>query len=186
MKHKILSLALITAMIISLFSSCDKIKDAIKADINLNPSDIDFTIPIISQTSSTTTISDVDVVMNIDSIIKANNVKLSSKNIKSVKLKSCTFNMIDGDANNNFSALESVSVKIKSSNKTDYTTLVDITNNPNVEAYSLTVPINTTIDLKDYFDATSFSYSIGGVARKTTTKEIKCKATLKYSLSVGL
>lgn len=185
MKHKIFSLALITAMSISLFSSCDKIKDAIKADINLNPQDMEFTIPIITQTGATT-ISDVDVQMNIDSIIKANNVKLSSKNIKSVKLKSCTLTMLDGDMSNNFSALEAVSVKFKSNVKTDYTTLIDVTNNPDVEAYSLTVPINTTIDLKDYFNATSFSYSIGGLARKTTTKEIKCKATLKYSLNVGL
>jgi hypothetical protein len=185
MKNKIFSLSLIAALGILLFSSCDKLKEAINADINLNPQDIEFTIPIISQTGATT-ISDVNFQMNIDSIIKANNVKLSANNIKSVKLKSCTLTLLDGDISNNFSALEAISIKFKSNLKTDYINIIDVTNNPDIEAQSLEIPMNTTIDLKDYFNATSFSYSIGGIARKTTSKTIQCKATLKYALNVGL
>lgn len=185
MKNRIFSLSLITALGILLFSSCDKLKEVLNADINLNPQDIEFTIPIIAATGATT-ISDVNIQMNIDSIIKANNVKLSANNIKSVKLKSCTLTLLDGDSSNNFSALEAISMKFNSNLKTDYINIIDVTNNPDIEAQSLEIPINTTIDLKDYFNATSFSYSIGGIARKTTSKTIQCKAALKYSLNVGL
>ena len=185
MKNKIFSLSLITAFGILLFSSCDKLKEAIQADINLNPQDIEFTIPVIAATGSIT-ISDVTIQMNIDSIIKATNVKLSANNIKSVKLKSCTLSLLNGDINNNLSALEAISIKFKSNLKPDYINIIDVTNNPDIEAQSLEIPINASIDLKDYFNASSFSYSIGGVARKTTSKAIQCKATLKYALNVGL
>lgn len=184
MKKIILS-AGIFCMLVMVLNSCNKIKEALNIDIDLNPDDIEFTIPIITQTGSQT-ISDVNVNIDIDSIIKANNDKLALSNIKSVKVKSCTITMLDGDVNNNFSALEAVNIQFQSNVNATPVTVVDLTNNPDVEAYSLTVPINTTVELKEYFKANTFSYRILGNARKTTNKEIHCKASIKYSMNVGL
>ncbi len=166
-------------------TSCNKIKEAVKADINLTYSDVEFTIPQITA-AGPATLSSKDVYLNIDSIIKASNTKLSAGNIRSVTIKSCVVNMIDGDAANNFSALESCKVDFSSNVNTQLYSLAEITNNPDTEAYTLEIPVNSSINLKDYFNATTFSYTLAGNARKTTSKEIKCKATIKYTLEAGL
>lgn len=171
--------------VVSILSSCNKIKEAVKANIDLNYADIEFTIPQITATGPAT-LSSKDVYFNVDSLIKANNAKLSASYIRSVTVKSCVVNMIDGDAANNFSALESARVDFSSNVNTNLLTIAEITGNPDVEAYSLEIPVNTTINLKDYFNATTFSYTLYGNARKTTNKEIHCKATIKYSLEAGL
>ncbi len=172
-------------VLFTIFTSCNKIKEAVKANIELNYADIEFTIPQITATGPAT-LSSKDVYFNVDSLIKANNAKLSASYIRSVSIKSCVVNMIDGDAANNFSALESAKVDFSSNVNTHLITLAEITGNPDVEAYTLEIPVNTTINLKDYFNATTFSYVLTGTARKTTNKDIKCKATIKYSLEAGL
>lgn len=176
-----ISLSLISIAI----SSCNKIKEAIKANVDLTSADIEFTIPQITAIGAAN-MGSKDVYLNVDSIIKANNAKLSASYIRSVNIKSCTITMIDGDANNNFSALESCKVDFSSNVNTNFITLAEITGNPDVEMYTLEIPVNTTIDLKDYFNATTFSYNLSGTARKITTKDILCHATVKFSLEAGL
>ncbi len=182
---KLFLLPVFTLLVITLISSCSAIKDKLNVDIDMSNADVEFTIPIITSTGDAT-FDDNNVVVNIDSIIKANNAELAVSNIKSVKVKSCTVNMIDGDANNNFSALESCRVLFNSNTNSSVVTVAEITNNPDVEAYSLEIPVTSSLDLKSYFNASSFSYSVAGKARKTTSKEIKCKATIRYTLNVGL
>lgn len=171
-------------VLFSCFSSCD-IKDKLNIDIDMSSTDVAFTIPIILQTGQVT-VADQTVAVNIDSIIKANNAELAVNNIKSVKLKSCTITMQDGDAQNNFSALESCSASFSSNTNGATVVLANVTNNPDVEAYTLELPVNTTVDLKDYFNASTFTYSLSGNARKVTTKTLNCTATIRYTMNVGL
>lgn len=175
---------LIALAFFSLFSSCD-IKDKLNININMSSTNVAFTIPVISQTGNVT-IGQQSVAVNIDSIIHANNAELSVSNIKSVKLTSCTITMTDGDAANNFSALQSCSATLSSNSKPTPVELANLSNNPDVEAYTLELPVNTTEDLKDYFTGSSFTYSLSGSARKTTSKPINCTATINYTLNVGL
>lgn len=185
MKRNIFFSLSLLALLAIMHTSCNKIKEAAKVNLTLSSADVEFTIPQITAIGAAT-LGSADVYLNVDSIIKANDANLSSKYIRSVNIKSCTLTMVDGDANNNFSALESCKVDFSSNINTNLYTLAEITNNPDVEAYSLEIPVNSTIDLKDYFDATTFSYNLSGTARKTTTKDILCKATFKFSLEAGL
>lgn len=176
--------ALATGALFCCFSSCN-IKDKLNINIDMSSTDVEFTIPLILQTGNVT-INDQSVPVNIDSIIHANNAELAVENIKSVKLTSCTITMTDGDSANNFSALQSCSATLSSNSNTTPVQLAGITNNPDVEAYSLELPVNTTAELKDYFKGSSFTYSLSGNARKTTSKELHCNATIRYTLNVGL
>lgn len=166
-------------------SSCSALKKKLNIDIDMTSSDVEFTIPIITATGNSD-MGQQTISVNIDSIIKANNAELAVKNIKSVNLKSCTVTLTDGDGQNNLSALQSCSASFYSDTKADVVQLASITDNPDVEAYSITLPVNTSIDLKDYFGATSFTYHLTGTARKTTSKELHAKATIRYTLNVGL
>lgn len=166
-------------------SSCSAIKDKLNIDIDMSSANVEFTIPIITAAGSSS-FGQTNIPVNIDSLIKANNAELAVGNIKSVKLKSCVVTMVDGDAANNFSALESCQASFFSNTKTTPVTVASVSGNPDVEAYTLNLPVNTSIDLKDYFSASSFTYSLSGNARKTTSKEIHCTATIRYTLNVGL
>ena len=185
MKRNILMTFSLIAILAFTHSSCNKIKEAVKATIGLKSADIEFTIPQITATGPAT-IANKDVYLNVDSIIKANNSKLNASNIRSVNIKSCTITMLDGDASNNFSALNACKVDFSSNVNTNFYTLAEITNNPDVEAYTLEIPVNATVNFKDYFNATTFSYKVSGDARKTTSKDIHCKATIEYDLEAGL
>lgn len=185
MKSNIFFALFVMAALTILNTSCNKIKDAVKATITLTSADIEFTIPQITNTG-TVSIASKDVYLNVDSIIKATNSKLSASYIKSVNVKSCTITMLDGDINNNFSALESCKCDFSSNVNATLYTIAEITGNPDVEAYTLEIPVNNTVNLKDYFSATTFTYNVTGTARKTTNKDIQCRATIKYSLEAGL
>lgn len=171
--------------IVSMFSACKKIKDAANIDLNLTYGQVTFTIPQITAAGAST-LGESNVRFDIDSLIKKTNSALSMANIKSVKVTSCVVEILDGDVNNNFSALSSAKVSLSSNVNSTKTLVAEIASNPDVEAYSLTIPVNTTIELKDYFKATNFTYTIEGVARKTTSKPLSAKATIKYKLNAGL
>lgn len=185
MKRNIFLALSLFALLAIVNTSCNKIKEAVKANIELSYADIEFTIPQITATGPAT-LASKDVYLNVDSIIKANNSKLSTSYIRSVYIKSCVVTMVDGDANNNFSALESCKVDFSSNVNTNLYSLAEITGNPDVEAYTLEIPVNSSVNLKDYFNATTFSYFLSGNARKTTSKDIMCKATIRYTLEAGL
>ncbi len=185
MKSNIFFAVILMTCITIINSSCNKIKDAVKANITLTSADVEFTIPQITSIGAVT-IGSSNVYLNVDSIIKATNSKLSASYIKSVTVKSCSITMLDGDVNNNFSALENCKFDFSSNVNATLYTIAEITGNPDVESYTLDIPVNSTVNLKDYFGATTFTYNAAGTARKTTSKAIQCKATIKYSLEAGL
>lgn len=168
------------------FSSCDKIKDLAKVNFNLDNADGEFTIPAIIAVGEQSLGTD-DIYMNLDSIIKAQNSKVGSSNIKEVKITSCELTLTNGDSKNNFSALESCTLDIKSNVKTDFIRMAGVSNNPDVEAQTLNLPVESSLDLKNYFlSANQFTYRITGKSRKTTDKELKCKVLVKYTITAGL
>ncbi len=166
-------------------SSCNKLKDAAKVNIGLSSTKVDFTIPIITQTGPVQ-LAAFNEYVNVDSIIKANNASVAASNIQSVYITSCEITMLDGDAVNNFAVLESGKAELSSNTKPDMITVAEVTNNPDMLSYELDLPVNSSINLKEYFNATTFSYKLSGTARRTTTKEIHCTATIKYNLVAGL
>lgn len=167
-------------------TSCNKIKDLAKVNFNLDNADGEFTIPAIVAVGEQSLGTD-DIYMNLDSIIKAQNSKVGSSNIKEVKITSCQLSLTNGDSKNNFSALESCTLEIKSNVKTDFIKMAGVSNNPDVEAQTLNLPVESSLDLKNYFlSANQFTYRISGKSRKKTDKELKCKVLVKYTITAGL
>jgi hypothetical protein len=166
-------------------TSCKKIKDVAQLSVPLTSNEVEFTLPQIL-TAGTLEIGELSLPINVDSIIKANNAEFALKNIKSVTANTCTLTMLDGDANNNFSAIKDCAIKFKSNINTNEIDLANVANNPDGVAYSLNVPVNSSIDLVDYFKTNSFTYKIIATTRKATSKPVRCKALFKFTLKVGL
>lgn len=186
MKKTIYAIAALLMLGLGGFSSCDKLKDLAKVNLNLENGDGEFNIPILAVVTEQNLGAD-DVYLNLDSIIKAQDSKVGAGNIKEVRIKSCKLILSNGDSANNFSALESCTLDIKSNTKSDFVRMAGITNNPDVAAQELSLPVESSLDLKDYFmSANQFTYRISGKNRKTTDKELKCKVLVQYNIVAGL
>lgn len=186
MKKIIYTAAALLTLSFATLSSCDKIKSLAKVNFNLDNADGEFNVPALLAIGEVSLGTD-DVYINLDSIIKAENGEVGSKNIKEVHVKSVQLTLTNGDAKNNFSALESCKMEIKSNVKTEFVTMASVTNNPDVEAFTLNMPVESSLELKDYFlNANVFSYRISGKTRKTTDKELNCKVLVKYTIVAGL
>lgn len=166
-------------------SACKKIKEATQISIPLTTEEVAFTIPMIISVG-TQEIASVTFPINIDSIIKANNVEFATKNIKSVNVNSCKLMLLDGDATDNFSALQDCAVRFTSNVNSGEVILAEITNNPDVASQELVIPVKSSLDLTSYFKTNSFSYRVTGTTRKTTSKPLQCKARLSFTMKVGL
>jgi hypothetical protein len=185
MKRLLLPLIAFTAVASTLFSACDKIDEVANIKFNMSNADASFDIPPIVATG-TADLGTQTISLNLDSMINAQNGALNSDNIKSVQLSSCQLILSDTDINNNFSALEACSIELASDVKPDFITLGSVKDNPDVPAYTLNVPLNSGLELKDYFSsARTFSYKLSATARKTTNRTLHCKVKMTYAITVG-
>ncbi len=187
MKRNYLIILIIGASLCAFaLASCKKIKDAVKVNVALQMADISFTIPVIEHEGAVT-LGEFDVYVNVDSIIKAKNSKLGAEHIKSVKIKSCTVQILDDTIypDDNFTVLQSCRAELSSNTKTAWETIAH-TDSPVETPHKLELPVNSSLELKDYFKGTWFSYRITGTAVRPTTHTIDCKATLQFDISAGL
>lgn len=178
-------LALSFALLV-VFGGCNKIKDAIKADVTLTMASINFEIPVTAQGSTVNITRSTS--LEVDALIKQSaGSNFGVKNIKSLKITSCELTMLsESDASNSFGNLESCRLELSSSTSSNFTTLAEVANNPEGTSTTLNIPVNSSVDLKDYFNASDFSVKLSGKTRRATTKPLTCKAIIKYTAQVGL
>ncbi|MGC4079338.1 MAG: hypothetical protein QM702_20315 [Rubrivivax sp.] len=186
MKHTLRTTLTLLAIGLFTLSSCNKLKDLAKVTLNIQNEDGEFDIPATSSLIDIV-IESNDVHLNLDSMISAQNSKVSSKNVKEVHIKSCQLKLTNGTADNNFSALQSCKLEVKSNVNTTYIALAQMDSNPDSAAYVLNLPVNDQLELKDYFlSANTFSYRISGKTRKPVTAPLHCQIIVNYSLVAGL
>ena len=164
--------------------SCEKVKDAIKVNYSLTGAEATFYID--AQPAGTQELSQFFVKLNIDSAIKANHSSFGVDNIKSAKIKSVVIEVLNGEGQNTLGALSACHLAFASDNKPTPLTLASLTNNPDVAATSLNIPVDGNQELKDYLRAKSFIYHVSGTTRRPTTKQLQCKAIVTYDLQLGL
>lgn len=167
------------------FSSCKKIKEATQRDVDVTPTAVTFTIPIIASTAAGTTFGEYNESLDLNALIKANASEFGEDNIKNIKITAVTLDLTDSNDDNNIQNFESIDVKLQTGSGTPITIAAQ-TSIPNTKAQSLTVPVSGTTDLKSYLGAASFKYSLTGKLRKATTKTLQAKLTAKYTFKVGL
>jgi hypothetical protein len=186
MKLEILSKLNVFAILIlplTVITSCKKTDTLVQVNVPLQMAQISYTIPM-NQTSIDTTIS---VYCNVDSIIRASNANsFNISNIKSVTATSAN-TILTGttDVADNFGNLSSLSIAISSISDTTATIFAQVTNNPGTFATSLNIPVNDTVNLKNYFDATLFNFTLRSTLTTPTTIALQAQATIQFNIVVG-
>jgi hypothetical protein len=166
--------------------SCNKIKDALTVDVDMTQTEVAVTIPIVAEAGKI--VSEEGVLrFDVDSFLKATNNKASADNIRSVKLVSCTVQLLDNTVfpDDNLTAFSGLQAEFSTDIKNTWTTLA-LLDDTVVDPYLANANVKGNTELKDYFRATQFRYRITGNAKRATGHPIECRLTLKYKLSVGL
>ena len=165
--------------LISTLQSCTKALQGLKFNLGLQTQSVSLTVPV--SPSGTYSIGPLTTTYNLDSFIKAQTAStLGISNISSVKMVSVIITINNPDSSNNFANFQSVNASFFSNSySTPYA--ISITNNPNSYSNSLSLPVNSTDELKSYF-GTQYTYNITGSLRSPVTKPLNC--TLQYSFNL--
>lgn len=179
------SLLLLTGFLLFQASSCGKIKDLVKFDVGIDNMTAEFIIPATGTGDGS--VSSANVYLNLDSLINASSNKVNSSNIKEVRLTSCQLTLIAPPSNQSFGDFSAAGLQMWSNKNSTPVTMAQVTNNPDVQANTITLPLNSNVDLKNYFvSANTFSFKLNWTARRALSQEMRCRVLLKYNLVVGL
>ncbi|TCD01714.1 hypothetical protein [Pedobacter psychroterrae] len=166
--------------------SCGKIKETLQRDIVVSPAEVDFDIPIVTTTNSRSSLGEIPVTMDFDSLIRSQTKDLGIENARNFKLTSVKITLDSLRDDNNFGNFENIDVRIVSSSQPD-TLVAKLEANLNTKAISVNIPIvPANPELKGFLSNSSFKFVLTGKARTPTTMVLKAQATLTYSLTVGI
>ena len=181
----LLVIAIVSAFAFA-FQSCDKIvADNAKYDLSMDMASVDITIFPISDTTSNLTLGTLVSSYNFDSFIHAKTLnKLGTSNIGSAKMVSCTLTILSPNDSNNFANFQNTNVNFFTNANTTPFIAASVTNNPDVYAATLDVPVDTATELKSYLTGTQLTYSLMGKMRRKTTDTIVCRVQLKMDVHV--
>ncbi len=177
----------IIATVASVFTlqSCTKgISNLLRYNLAMQSGEVTVAIPPMTNSGSGATVDAGSNTINIDSFIKAHTAGLMGvANIQSVKLTSCTVNIQDASVSNNFANFQSCNAAFSSNAEaTPYE--VNIPSNPDTYATTLSMPVDTTTELKSYLTGNQFNYSLGGKLRRSTTDTLHCTIQFKFNIRV--
>jgi hypothetical protein len=171
----------------TLFTSCDKVKDAIRIDIPTQTVTADFEIQKVA--AGTVQETGFQWGFNLDSTIKKSNPDLGIGNIKKAKITSIVLNLKNSTQTDNWSSFSSAETGFASNAGGSIGNYITFATLPSIaETYSSTtleIPVSD-IDLKDQFGATIFYYKLKATARRATATTLTGTATIKFDVEVGL
>jgi hypothetical protein len=172
-----------TCIGLSTLQSCDKVANLLQYSLDLQTASAEVVLPPSTDTVGSASGSQV-VYYNVDSFIRANTGNaLGIDNIESVKIESCTLTLLNPTTANNFANFRSATGSVYSnSNTTPYS--MSITNNPDVYATTMSLPVDTTVNLKSYLTGNQLTYSAGGSLRRATTDSVHVKVDFKFKIHV--
>lgn len=168
-----------------LFSSCEKLKEIVNVDVPLS---FDYTITIpASPLAEDVEIPTVNIVTNVEETIKEFTKESKIGEIRSVHFSSATIEVLEESRyeDDNLTSISNFEINMNSTSKSQWTTLVDLTSTP-THPYELELPVNTTVNVKDYFFANDFSFNGTVGLSKPTTKEVKCKMKVNVKINVSI
>jgi hypothetical protein len=182
-KNPLLAFLTIATAASMALSSCTDLAKKLDFDLNMVPVSVTVTIPAYTDSTGNVTVGPTTSSYNVDSFITAQtNGNLSSSNIQSVKVKSITLSLTNATAESNFQDFKSCTVSFHSnSNSNPYE--VNISDNPDVYATTLTLPVDPNTDLKSYIGNT-FTYTISGEMRHPVRTPLSCTITYSFDVKV--
>ena len=183
-KHTVFT-AIFFILSASIFS-CGKVKESLQRDIIVSPDEVNFDIPLVTNTNSGSMLGEIPVTMDFDSLIRNQTNELGVENARNFKLTSVKITLDSLRDDNNFGNFENIIVRIASSNQPD-TLVAQLEGNTNTKSLSVNIPIvAANPELKGFLSNSSFKFVLTGKARTPTTMILKAQATLTYSLTVGI
>ena len=188
----LLAVAAIALVVLSFtLSSCGKINignnlaNNLKYNLNMKTAEVKIVIPPYSGTNVNVTGSETNN-YDIDSFIKATTGNaVGIANIESARLMECKLILEDASTNNNFANFSTCAGSFFSDvNSAPYA--LTIADNKDQYATELQLPVDSTINLKSYFEnhARRFTYSLAGKLRRPTTDSIHCKVEFSFRITV--
>ncbi len=144
------SLFAILAFTVLLTSSCKKLDNLVKVNLELQMAQVPFTI---DASAAGTTANTGTVHFDVDSAIKANNASFGVGNIKSATIDSVVVTLTDST----FSGVTNASASFYSDAVLTPVTIAG--SNTGSTSSILTLSSSTTADLTSYLKATSFTYT---------------------------
>ncbi len=181
MKSKILILSTtLCAGLIAMNSGCAKLKSKLFQAFTTGSTSVDFTIPVISDTTTKTDWGTVTQNVNLDSIIKKETSNaFSLKDVKSIKISELKMTLSNADGGNNFANFQQGWANFNTDTKPTPIT-INTGLNPDVYSETWILPTVADVNLKDYVSATKFNYIISAKARRATTKVLNAKLAIKF------
>ena len=138
------------------------------------------TIPVTTAVNGVISVGSATNTHNVNPHIKAQTGnQMGAVNISSVKLVSVVFQLNNSNALNNFQNLESCAATFTSNTKSTPVT-VSVRNNTDIASNTLSLPVDTTLDLKSYI-GNEFHYPL--YLRKQITPPYNHPVSLHLLLS---
>lgn len=166
-------------------TSCSKINDNTELNIIISPQPAAYTIPIITSLDTGFSIASIPLQLNLDSMIKLQNKRFSSADIKTIKLNNFRMNLTDLDTAYTFANFQNLRVTIDGNGVSS--NLLALLNVSDSKVKVLTIPVTATDnDLKALTNGGSINLVIKGKLRRATVKPYAITATTSFRVSLGL
>lgn len=184
MKKKLSIIAIFTLISAFGLTSCsDELKEQLFKAFITNSAEEEFTINIITTTSTKAEIGLINQYFNLDSIIKAETDNaFSLDNISSINIEEAKLTILNPDTTNNFANFEEGWLEFNTNINTT-PILVASGLNPDVYADSWLIPVDKSVNLKNYLKGTHLAYYLSAKARRVTTKALDCKIAIKFKVN---
>lgn len=176
-KHSLIVLSF--CCLFAAFTSCKQIVNAIFSGADITVPDITIAVPAVPFVfPQEVQLGSFTQRFNLDSAIRANTAGTFGVGVvSSIKIKTVTITLVNGDDNNNLSNFESTRVTLSSSSVSTPTNLINF-NFPAVNSNSLTVTPTDSPELLPYLKGLDLTYQVFGKSRKTTSKALTMKVSV--------
>lgn len=168
-------------------SSCDKLKDKLFEAFTTGMTDVNVTIPIVTNTAGEGKTETLPVFINVDSIIKANTGGFFSLNsVSRIVVESADLTLSNADQANNMANFEYGILLMNTFNpqKNDWNSTMGIGRSdiPDSYASSINFAVVPDVNLKDHLQGTKLIYLYAYKARRPTTKALN--GTIKMKIKI--
>ena len=166
-------------------TSCQKIKENLKADFDYEAEPITVTIPPVPIAGEGFELTK-EVAMDLDAIIRQNAPLVSANNVREINLTGITIEVADADEDNNLQNLETIRMTV-GADGVEEQVIAEIANHPDVYETSLSIPVTDgAVDLKPYIMKKKFDYTLHIKPRRGTTKSLTVTVKTFYTFVVGV
>ncbi len=183
-----------------LVSSCS-MKENIQRDILVETSSTAVNIPIVTNITTATTLAEVNVAADLNSVISQSTGQFTAADLQSITITGFLLEIEketalpgsggetgegeEEDLTNTFEAFDSITVHLKSQDG-QLIEIGTINNNSFTSPLLVKVPTTNAGELKDVFQSGSFTFVITGLANNVTTKIITTNVYSQYKLRLAI